>query len=78
MQQSDKQNQLKFGQYYQNHPDGYSEFLSRIVITDEIIFRLNGQVNTQNAMIWGTERSSEGNQVPMNSWGVMFWWSISK
>ena len=35
-------------------------------------------MNTQNARIWGTERPTEGNQVPVNSTGIMFWCGISK
>ena len=78
IQQSDREDRLRFAHYSQHHSDGYSEFLSRIVFTDECIFRLNGHVNTQNARIWGTERPTEGNQVPVNSTGIMFWCGISK
>ena len=78
MQQIDRQNRLQFAEYCQNHPNGYSEFLSRIEFTDECIFRLNGHVNTQNARIWGTDRPSEGNQVPVYSPGIIFWCGISK
>ena len=78
IQQIDKQHRLQFGEYCQNHLDGYSEFLSRILFRDEWIFRLNGHVNTQSTRIWVTERPSEGNQVPVNSACIMFWCGISK
>ena len=78
MRQTDRESRLQFAEYCQNHRDGYSEFLSKIVFTDECIFRLNGHVNTQNARIWGTERPTEGNQVPVHSQSVMFWCGISK
>ena len=78
IQQIYKKHRLNFAEYCQNHPNGYSEFLSRILFTDECIFRLNGHVNTQNVRIWGTNRPSEGNQVPVNSPGIIFWCGISK
>ena len=78
MRDTDREHRLEFARYCQNHPLGYSEYLSKIVFTDECMFRLNGHVNTQNVRIWGTERPAEGNQVPVNSPGVMAWCSISR
>ena len=78
MRDSDRQSRLDFANYCHNHPDGYSDFLSKIVFTDECMFRLNGHVNTQNVRIWGTERPTEGNQVPVYSSGVMAWCGITK
>ena len=78
MHASDRQARLTFAHYCQTHSEGYSEFLSRIVFSDECIFRVNGHVNTQNARIWATERPTEGNQVPVRSPGIMFWCGVSK
>ena len=70
MQQIDKQHRLQFGEYCQSYPYGYSEFLPIIIFTYESILLLNGHVNTQM-------RPSEGNEVPVNSPGIVFWCGIS-
>ena len=46
----------------QNQPEGMSEYLSKIVFSDECMFYLNGSVNTQNVRIWATERPIQGRQ----------------
>ena len=78
MREHDKVARLEFAHYCQNHQNGYSEFLARIVFTDECIFRVNGHVNSQNARIWAKERPAEHNEVPVHSPGVMFWCGLSK
>ena len=47
MRDLDRRNRLDFAYYFQNHADGYSNFLSKIVFTDECMFCLNGHVNLQ-------------------------------
>lgn len=76
--EADKEKRLEFAQHCQNHPTGYSEYLSKIVFSDECIFRLNGHVNKQNVRIWGTERPNEGNEVYQHSPSVMAWCAIAK
>ena len=78
LQNSDKIKRLQFARHCQNQPEGYSEYLSKIVFSDECIFRLNGSVNKQNVRIWGTERPTDGNQSFMNSPSVMVWCAIGK
>ena len=74
----DRQRRLQFAQHVLSQPCGASEYLSKIVFSDECIFRVNGYVNKQNIRIWAKERPSQVNQVPLNSPGVMVWCAISK
>ena len=62
---------LQFARHYQNNPSGYLEYLSKVVFSDECIFRLNGSVSKQNVRIWSTERPTEGNQSFLNSPNVI-------
>ena len=55
---------IRLPYYCQKHHDGCSNFLSKIVFTDECMFHLNGHVYAKNVRIWGTERPFEGTQVP--------------
>ena len=55
-----------------------SGYLSKVVFSDECIFRLNGSVSTQNVRIWGTERPVEGRQTFLHSPTIMVWCEISK
>ena len=73
-----REKRLHFAAHCQNNPVGYSEYLSRIVFSDECIFRLKGHVNKQNVRIWGNERPSEGNQVFMQSPNVMVWCAVTR
>ena len=50
-QNSDKIKRLQFARHCQNQPEGYSEYLSKIVSSGECIFSLNGSVNKQNVRI---------------------------
>ena len=52
--------------------------LSKIVFSDECIFRLNGSINTQKVRIWGTERPVEGRQTFSHSPSIMVWCGIAK
>ena len=62
LRSSSKVKRLLFARHCQNHPRGYSKYLSKIVFSDEWIFRINGSENKQNVRIWGTERPNEGSQ----------------
>ncbi len=62
----------------QNHSDGYTHFLSRIVFSYECICRLNGFLNKQNIRIYCIERASESNQLAMNSPSVIKCCIVSK
>ena len=75
---SNKVKRVSFARHYQKHHSGYWEYLSKIVFSDEDIFRLNGSVNKQNVRIWGTERPNEGNQSLLNSPSVIVWCAIAK
>ena len=55
-----------------------SEYLSKIVFSDECIFRLNGSVNTQNVRIWGTKRPVEERQTLSHSPSIIVRCEISK
>ena len=48
---SERQSRLGFAHNCQNHPNGYSNFLSKIVFTDEWMFRLHGHLSTRNVRI---------------------------
>jgi len=76
--EADKEKRLEFAHHCSSHSEGYSEYLSRIVFSDECMFRINGVVNKQNVRIWGTERPEEINPIVLNSPGVMTWCAISK
>ena len=75
---SDKMRRISWARHCQNQPEGMSEYLSKIVFSDECIFRLNGSVNTQNVRIWGTERPIQGRQAFDHSPSIMVWCAISK
>ena len=55
-----------------------SEYISKITFSDDCIFHLKGSVNTQNVIIWGTERLVEGRQTFSHSPSIMVWLGISK
>ena len=74
----DKQNRLRFAEHVLSQSCGATEYLRRIVFSDECIFRLNGHVNKQNVRIWAQERPSQVNEAPLHSPGVMVWCGISK
>ena len=50
---SDRQIRLNFSYYCKKYPEGYTNLLSKIVFTDECMFRLNVDLNTENVQIWG-------------------------
>ena len=78
LHESDKTKRLEFVQHCQRRPEGYSEYLSKIVFSDECLFRISGSVNKQNVRIWGTERPTENNPVIMHSPSLMVWCAMSK
>ena len=55
-----------------------SQYLSRIVFSDECLFHTNGTVNKHNARIWGTENPQVVEEVPMRSEKVMVWCAMHK
>ena len=72
------QKRLEFAEYVRGQPEGAKEYLAKVVFSDECIFRINGYVNKQNVRVWGKQRPIEGNQLTLNSSGVMVWCTISK
>ena len=60
MTNADRKKRVSFVCHCQNRPEGTAEYLSKIIFSDEYIFRLNGAVNTQNVRIWDMERPTEG------------------
>ena len=68
---TDKKKRVVFARHCQNQHEGMSEYLSKIVSSDECIFRLHGSVNTQNVRIWGTQRSAQGRQTFSHSPSIM-------
>ena len=78
LQNSDKIKQIRFARHCQNQPEGYSEYLSKTVFSDECISRLNGSVNKQNVRIWGTESPTEGYQSFIHIQSVMESCAIGK
>ena len=55
-----QEKRVLFARHCQNQHEGMSEYLSKIVFSDECIFRLYGSVNIENIRIWGIERPVEG------------------
>ena len=51
IRQYDRKDRLRFSHYCQQHSESYIELLSRILLTDECMFRLNDHVTTQNTKI---------------------------
>ena len=51
LQNSDKIKRIKSSRHCQHQPEGYSEYISKIVFSDECIFRLNGLANKKNGRI---------------------------
>ncbi len=76
--ESDKKWRVEFAKHCQTYPVRYDELLSRIVFSDECIFRLSGIVNKQNVRIWGTARLNEYSTVVMNSPSLMVSCAISE
>ena len=74
---SDRLKRLEFAQHVLTQSCGASEYLSRIVFSDECIFRINGHVNKQNVRISAKEKPNQVNQAPLNSPGVMVWCAIA-
>ena len=68
---TDKIKRVIFVRHCQNQLEGMSEYLSRLVFSDECIFRLNGSVNTQHIIILCTERLVEVREIFSNSPGIM-------
>ena len=78
LSENDCQSRLNFTQYCRYRPEGFMQYLSKIVFFDECIFHLNGFVNKQNVRIWGESRPVQVNQASLNSASVMVWCAISK
>ena len=70
--------QLEFAQDVLTQSCGASEYLSKIVFSNECIFRVNGHVNKQNVRIWAKDQPTQVNQAPSNSPGFMVWFAIAK
>lgn len=75
---ADLQKRLRFAQHCLQYRSGPGEYLSRIVFSDECIFRVNGYVIKQNVRIWGKKRPEQVNEATLNSPSVMVWCAISK
>ena len=57
---------------------GYSEYLSRIELSDECIFRLNSHDNNQNVRSLGNEHPFERNQVFMQCPKFIVWCAATR
>ena len=55
-----------------------SEYLSKIVFSDEGMFYLNGSVSTQNVRIWATKRPIQERKAFTCSPSLMIWCLILK
>ena len=55
-----------------------SQYLSRIVFSDECLFHANGVVNNHNARIWGTSNPQTVQEVPLQREKVMVWCAMHK
>ena len=78
MHDQDYPRRVHFAQYCRAQMRNSADFLSRIVFSDECMFRVNGSVNTQNVRIWGTENPYSVHEEVMNSPGIMAWCAMSE
>ena len=78
LSEEDETKRINFARYCRAELRFDSEFLKRVVFTDECKFSLSGFVNKQNCRIWGSERPNEVYQTPHNSPSVMVWCGVSK
>jgi len=64
---------LEFAYFIKNHDQ-----LETILWNDEANFSLDGTVNKHNAIIWGTERPRETQQIPLHSPHFIVWMGFSR
>ena len=56
---ADKRKRLELANQVLTQECGATEYLARIIFSDECIFRTNWYVNKQNVRIWAQERPSQ-------------------
>lgn len=68
----------QFAQYCRRELRNDSQYLNRVLFSDECQFSLSGSVNKQNCRVWGTERPNLVFDTPQNSPSVMVWCALSR
>ncbi|CAF2987141.1 unnamed protein product [Rotaria sp. Silwood2] len=76
LNEDDPERRCEFAEKFLNLIDADSSFLSRIVWTDEAIFKLNGHVNRHNCVYYAIENPHIVITEEMNAPGVTVWAGI--
>lgn len=58
---------VRIAEHCSTPPEGCSEYLLKLVFSDECMPHLNSAVNRQNVRIWGVQRPGDHSPVVMNS-----------
>ncbi|CAB3258594.1 unnamed protein product [Arctia plantaginis] len=72
----DRQTRVTYAQAILNLEDEVDDFSTKIIMSDEAHFHLNGYVNKQNYRFWGTENPRVMHEEPLHPLKVTAWCAV--
>ncbi|MCP4489021.1 MAG: transposase, partial [Gammaproteobacteria bacterium] len=73
LNEDDPDRRIEFCEWFIQQAEADTNFVDRVIWTDEATFKLNGHINRHNCVYWSDENPHEVLEKDLNSPGVMVW-----